>query len=126
MSEETNTTHTTAYNMATCRSSIVSSDILQSLGRYSSLELSPKQIGNLAHPSTETTAKLLPHLASAAAGSKRPLIQRGTTIFLNMIKRDMGHFDELAAATASLAKAGFRPESHLTSDHHHHPSSAGV
>lgn len=81
---------------------------LRELGSTASLELSPAQ----AH-SPKLKYTLVGALDAAAVNRTAPPLQQGTKVFVNMVKKDISHFDEVGAAAAALRDRGMVPVPHL-------------
>ena len=77
---------------------------LAALGRGASIEVSPAQV-------LSDTLKYT--LVGALDGGGRPPLGRGARVFVNMVKMDEGHFEDVAAAVAALAARGVEPVPHV-------------
>ncbi len=81
---------------------------LRGLGRTASIELSPAQ----AH-SPKLKYTLVGALDAAAENCTTSPLQTGTKVFVNMVKKNIGHFDDVGAAAAELRGRGMVPVPHL-------------
>ena len=77
---------------------------LAALGRGASIEVSPAQV-------LSDTLKYT--LVGALDGGGRPPLGRSARVFVNMVKMDEGHFEDVAAAVAALAARGVEPVPHV-------------
>ena len=81
---------------------------LRGLGKSASLELSPSQVH-----SPKLKYSLVGALDAAAANRTRSPLQVGTKVFVNMVKKNIDHFEEVGAASAGLRSRGMVPVPHL-------------
>lgn len=81
---------------------------LRSLGTTASIELSPTQVHS---PKLKYT--LVGALDAATGDGTTAPLQVGTKVFVNMVKKNIDHFDDVGAAAAELRGRGMVPVPHL-------------
>eukprot|EP01043_Picozoa_sp_COSAG02_P041428 COSAG02_NODE_3433_length_6750_cov_29.777477_2_plen_507_part_00 len=97
---------------------------LMELGEGASIEVSPAQAGAPPRPSSRPGLQPAPKpLKFTVAGamdeflagdnSQRPPLSPGTLVFVNMVKTDQAHFDDVAEAVGVLSTHGLCPVPHL-------------
>ena len=80
---------------------------LRSLGTTASIELSPTQVHS---PKLKYT--LVGALDAATGDGTTAPLQVGTKVFVNMVKKNIDHFDDVGAAAAELRGRGMVPVPH--------------
>ena len=93
---------------------------LTELGRRASIEVSPAQAGappRAPRPGEPAPAGLKFTLAQemdrCAAEGGRPPLPPGAVVFVNMVKTNEGHFEDVVAAVQALSSRGIAPVPHL-------------
>lgn len=93
---------------------------LMELGECASIEVSPAQAGAPTSRPGQPVPKPLKFTVAgalddfrAADSSHRPPLSPGTVVFVNMVKTNQAHFEDVAAAIDALSLRGLCPVPHL-------------
>lgn len=85
---------------------------LVSLGNTFSFEVAPGDVGSEDKPAAKVLS-LSDLQREATLSNKAPPVAAGTLVFVNMVKATLAHFEEVAAASEVVARAGLAPVPHL-------------
>jgi len=78
---------------------------LVSFGNTCSIEVSPDDVAFVSTPKKQSLMDLITDQTSP--------MQQGSLVFINMVKPNMEHFEQVIAASSAISAAGFVPVPHL-------------